>query len=240
MLQRLCVLLTVGAALAPATANAHYLWVTLDRGDGPRGRVNIYFEEAPAVGDGSYLDPFLDTSETWFRTVEQIEPKPLALAEKRAGEKKRWMTAPLPAAAPRSVECHWLFGVYQYGETPVLLHYYARRLDVDSHEDLHELSRAEKMALDIVPHDLGDKMELKVVWNGAPVADRLVHVRGPNGFKKNVRTDERGVVRFRTDAAGEYSFRTSVEEPKAGRHDGENYDLIRHNATLIMTLPLSK
>ena len=164
----------------------------------------------------------------------------LPLTEKKIGDDKRWVSVGLPSAAPRSIDSYWLFGVYQYGKRSVLLHYYARHLDVDSHEDLHELGRAEQMALDIVPHDSGNNIELKVIWNGDPVPESLVHIRGPKGFKKNIKTNKRGIIRFTIDTAGEYGFRSSVEEQKAGRHGGEDYEAIRHNATLIMALPLSK
>lgn len=239
MFQRIVFLMVIGIAFTASITDAHYLWVRVDKDHGADGTANIYFEESPAPGDGHYLDPFLETKTTWIRTVPSIQPKPLALAETLADAKKRWVVTPLPAMGPRSIDSYWLFGVYQYGKTNVLLHYYARYLDVDSHEDLHELGRADQMALDMVPHDFGNQLELRVLWNGEPVADSIVHVRGPKGYKQNFTTDERGVVRLTTDADGEYSFRTSVNEPKAGQHGDEEYESIRHNATLIMKLPLS-
>ena len=240
MFQQIVRLMVVGLVFTPSIVNAHYLWVKIDQENGVHGAANIYFEEAPAAGDGHYLDPFLESKTTWIRTVAKIEPKQLSLVEKLADGEKRWVVAALPAKSPRSIDSYWLFGVYQYGKTNVLLHYYARYLDVDSHEDLHELGRADQMALDIVPHDSGNELELRVLWKGNPVADRVVHVRGPKGYKHNFTTDKRGVVSLTKDADGEYSFRTSFEEQKAGEHEKEKYESIRHNATLIMKLPLPK
>ncbi|GAB5442103.1 MAG: hypothetical protein Fues2KO_24520 [Fuerstiella sp.] len=229
-----------GILLVPSVAEAHYLWVKIDRQAGGNGAANIFFEESAAAGDGHYLDPFLVSKTTWIRTVEDIAPKQIPLQEARAGKEKRWVVSPLPAAAPRSIDSYWLFGVYQYGQKHVLLHYYARYLDVKSHEDLHELAGADQMALDMVPHDVGNTLEIRVVWNGKPVPGRFVHVRGPKGFKHNFKTDDRGKIQFEIAAEGEYSFRTSVEKQKSGEHDGERYDSIRHNATLIMKLPLAE
>jgi len=232
--------MVVGVAFTPSIADAHYLWVKIDEGNGDHGTANIYFEHSAAAGDGQYLDPFLESKTTWIRTVAEIEPKRLSLVEKRAEPDKRWVETPLPATNPRSVDSYWLFGVYQYGKTNVLLHYYGRYLDVDSHEDLHELGRADQMALDMVPHDSGRKLELRVLWNGKPVPDSVVHVRGPKGYKHNFTTDKRGIVRLTIGEDGEYSFRTSFEEQKAGKHGEEQYESIRHTATLTMTLPLSE
>lgn len=220
-------------------ASAHYLWVTIDKRGGEHGTANIYFEEAPAARDGHYLDHFTGTSKTWFRSVERIEPQVIKTSDTRA-DKKRWLAAKLPAGAPRGIDCYGKFGVYAYGETKVLLHYYARVLDVTAHEDLHELGRAEHMDLDIVPHDVEDQLELTVLWKGKPAADRMVFIRGPKNLRKNVKTGDNGRVRFTPADPGRYTFRTSVEEPTPGREGEEDYALIRHNGTLIMTLPLKE
>jgi hypothetical protein len=219
--------------------SAHYLWVTMDTRVGKHGAANIYFEDSPSAGDGHYLDHFATTSKTWFRSVERIEPQLLETSDIRQQE-KRWLQVLLPARAPRSIDCYGKFGVYRYGNTNVLLHYYARYVDVDTHEDLHELGGAEHMDLEIVPHDEEAQVELTVRWRGKPAAGRTVYIRGPKKFRKNLKTDERGAVRFTPAQAGRYTFRSSVEEDISGREGDKDYSLIRHNATLVMTLPLQK
>jgi uncharacterized GH25 family protein len=220
-------------------ASAHYLWVTTNNSGDAHGKALIYFEESPSAGDGHYLDHFAKTSKTWFRTVENIKPQLMPVEDIRQN-KKRWLSAKLPATAPRSVDCYGKFGVYAYGETKVLLYYYARKLDVSTHEDLHELGRAKHMNLDIVPHDHEDEVELTVLWQGKPAENRMVFIRGPKQFRKNIKTNAKGRVRFTPSNAGKYTFRTSVEEATPGREGDEDYSLIRHNGTLIMTLPLNK
>lgn len=226
--------------LLPALASAHYLWVTVTPdGEGP-GRTNIYFEEGPHVGDGFYLDPFITRGKTWIRTVESPEPVELEISEiNKADKKQRWLTGPLTAAAPRSIDSYGKWGVYRYGKTDVLLHYYARHLDVSGHEELHELGRAEKFALDIVPHETDGAMELTVLWEGKPAADRVVFLRGPKGFRQNLKTDEKGQVRFEQKEAGQYLIRTSYDEVgKGGTFEGKEYSLTRHNGTLVIRLPV--
>jgi hypothetical protein len=222
-----------------APASAHYLWVTIDKQPGTHGATKIYFEEGPAAGDGSYLDHFTTTSKTWFRSVKQIEPRLIETQDVRE-EKRRWLQAELPEAGPRSVDCYGKFGVYAYGKTNVLLHYYARSLDVASHDALHELGRSEQMQLDIVPHESDGQVELTVLWQGKPAAQRVVFVRGPERFRKNLTTDDRGRVRLAAAKAGRYFIRTNVELDTPGRDGDQEYALIRHHATLVMRLPLER
>jgi len=218
-------------------AGAHYLWVTVDAKAGTNGTTNIYFEGGPAPGDGQYLDRFLARGKTWIRTLAKPEPTELKIEDVKQGD-KRWLSAALTADGPRSIDSFATFGVYRYGETDVLLHYYGRHLQVDDHDDLHELGRAKQMQLDIVPHDEEGATQLTVLWQGKPAAGRTVSVRGPAGFKANLSTDAAGRVTFEPQGKGLYMFRTNVEEKKEGVDNGESYQLIRHHATLMMNLPL--
>ncbi|MCB9925555.1 MAG: hypothetical protein H6822_25620 [Planctomycetaceae bacterium] len=220
-------------------ATAHYLWVVVDNTPGAEKVANVYFEESPRAGDGHYLDHFLGSSKVWIRTLEQPDPDPVSASEVKNGE-NRWMQVALPAASEYSVDSYGKFGVYTYGKTKVLLHYYARNLVVASHDTVHELGRAEQMDLDLVPHDLGKDLEVTLSWKGEPVAERTVFVRGPKGVRKNVKTDDRGRIHLPSPNSGRYTFRSSVEEPAAGTENGERYELIRHNITLVLQFPLGE
>ena len=224
--------------LTPA-AWSHYLWVSADQLKGEGQVVNLCFEEAPAPGDGHYLDHFIGSSSTTIRTLTHPKPKEIILTELKQKD-KRWLQSPLTQTHPKSIDSYGKFGVYAYGKTKVLLHYYARHLDVRSHEALHELGRAEHMNLDLVPHDSEDEVELTLLWKGKPIAERMVFIRGPGGFKKNISTDALGHVTFSPEKDGRYRFRSSVEESIPGEEDGEKYDFIRHNITLLMDLPLEQ
>ena len=173
---------TLSVVIVPAMAHAPLL-VGGGRFQGRRTRHgHVYFEESPRAGDGFYLDPFIERGTTWIRTMEAAKPAKLPVAETKPEPKKRWLSCELPAGGPRSVDSYGKWGVYRYGQTDVLLHYYARYIDVSDHDDLHELSRAAQMALDIVPHDTDGGMELTVLWQGKPAAGRDVDVRGPQGL----------------------------------------------------------
>ncbi len=229
-------LVLVGLVLSCQELPAHYLWVAVGKDTDDGNVANIYFEEAPAPGDGHYLDHFLGTSDVWVRTLQDPSPEPMKASEVKEDE-NRWMRVPLPEADESSIDSYGKFGVYEYGETKVLLHYYARNLKVSSHDTIHELGQAEQMDLDLVPHDVGQQLELKLLWKGKPVPERMIFVRGPKGYRKNIETDAKGRILLEIGDSGKYSFRSSLEEPTPGEEKGEAYALIRHNITLLMNLP---
>jgi hypothetical protein len=224
------------ALFFPLNSSAHYLWVVVPKiGESSEPIADIFFEESPAAGDGHYLDHFLGTSKVWVRTLVSPSPEPLVAEEVKLGD-NRWMRVAIEGDDQRSVDAYGKFGVYEYGKTKVLLHYYARMLQAQTHDAMHELGRAEQLDCDLVPHQSGSKMELTLLWQNEPVADRMVFVRGPNKFRQNVKTDERGRVTVTPNESGRYTFRSSVEVNTPGTENGEAYELIRHNITLLMML----
>mgnify|MGYP006969359143 CR=1 FL=1 len=226
-------------AIAERRVQAHFLWVAIDAKSGSNGRTNVYFEHGPAPGDGHYLDPFIKRGRTWLRTTDAEKPIELEMAVvEQPG--KRWLSAALPHAGPRSIDSFGTFGVYAYGKTNVLLHYYARHLDVATRDELHQLASAPQMQLDVVPRYDGSNVEATVSWHGQPVAKRTVTVGGPKRFFEKLTTDDAGKVRITPKAGGAYRFHVFVEEDKGGTFEDMDYELIRHHATLIVNLPLEK
>ena len=223
----------------PSSASAHYLWVTINSSDGTHATTNIYFEGSPAPGDGHYLDPFVKTGKTWLRTVEAPQAKQL---ETKAVTKpgKRWLAAKLPETKRCGVESYGLFGVYAYGQTNVLLHYYARTLEVDTAADLKVLARAEQLDLDIVPQQDNDAIVLKVLWKGEPQAKVPLYIRGPKGFKQNTHTDTEWYGASSDNGGGHLHIPNDAKGKKSGSHNDEDYSEIRRHATLKMRLPIAK
>lgn len=221
-----------------SSAWAHYLWVSIETKQG-KTSANAYFEEVPAPGDGEYNKHFIGTMKAWVRTVDKPEPKEISMKE-FSSEDKKWLRGEFQQTSPRCIDCYGKFGVYRYGKTDVLLHYYARYLDVSSHEDLHVLGRAEQMNLELTPHDAGEDLELNVRWKGEFSPGNTVLIRGPEKFKKTLKTDDRGRIKFTPPHEGSYVFRTYVELNEAGKDGDDEYSLIRHHGTLIMKFPLEK
>ncbi|MCC9642466.1 DUF4198 domain-containing protein [Rhodopirellula sp. JC740] len=230
-----CVIASLTCLGVAVQAHAHYLWISVKQGTDDTQVANIYFEESPHPGDGSYMDHFLGKSDVWVRTVSQPMPSAVAATEVKEGE-NRWMRSTMPRATEYSVDAYGKFGVYSYGKTKVLLHYYARNLSVESHDAMHELGHAEQMDFDLVPHEMGNTLEFTLLWQGKPVADRMIFIRGADGLRKNVSTDAKGRVELQRPASGNLTLRSSVEFDTPGEDDGEAYEKVRHNITLVMPL----
>lgn len=222
-----------------SSAWSHYLWVALDAKTGEHGTTNVYFEGGPGPGDGQYLDPFIQRGTTWLRTLDAEKPAELKM-EVAKSPGKRWLSAGLPAGGPRSIESYGKWGVYRYGKTDVLLHYYAKHFETSSFDELTKLGRAEQLTLDVVPELVDGNAGFQVLWKGKPAAGRPVAVRGPSGFKASLKTDDEGRVHFETKNKGRYTLRTSVEEKETGTDDGKDFQLIRHHGTVVLNLPVNQ
>lgn len=233
---RVTIMLATVLLLSVPTASAHYLWVTVDASSGEQGAMNLYFEGGASPGDGKYLDPFVNHGKSWLRTLDQEKATELEMVEVKK-DKKRWLTSKLPSAGPRVIESYGKWGVYPYGKTDVLLHYYAKNFDVKAVEQLEKLGTSSNLKLDMRPSWSGKSLQLQVFWQGKPASKLSVSVRGPKGFKADLKTDDKGVVSFEPKDGGRYTLKTSVQEEKGGTDAGKEYQQIRHHATMLTTLP---
>ena len=218
-----------------SSASAHYLWVTIDAKKGEHGTVHVIFEHSAKPGDGKYLDPFVERGTTWIRTAASGKATPLKL-EETTGKNTRWLSGPLTASGGRSIDSYGKWGVYRYGKTDVLLHYYARYIDTKSADDLNKVGAATQMNLDLSVAQQGGQVDLTAVWQGKPVGSQSITVFGPKKFKKTLKTDEEGVASFTPEAAGRYTFSATFEEARGGTDGGKEYQEIRHNFRMLANL----
>jgi uncharacterized GH25 family protein len=215
----------------------HYLWVTIDKKSGEHGTTNIYFEGSASPGDGQYLDPFVNDGTTWFRTLKSDGAVKLAVKDTKAA-KKRWLQAALPSGGARSVESYAKWGVYRYGKTDVLLHYYAKNIDANNSNDRIALGRAKQQALDIVPVESDAGNSFQILWKGKPVANTAVKVRGAG--LKGAKTDKDGRFKVAPTSSGQVTFHVTIDEKESGTDKGKDYSIKRHHATLILKLTVRK
>ncbi|MGF1580133.1 MAG: hypothetical protein ACFCD0_12290 [Gemmataceae bacterium] len=230
--------------ISVTTVQAHYPWLVI-RNEKGKAKVHFYFEEAPRVGDGYYLDPFLERAKTWVRTVDDPKPQKLILKETksvgRRGKKElklRWLSGDLSVKRPRAISMDCLWDVYTYGKQEILLHYYPRHIDVTNAKELDVLAGAPHLDAVLVPRWKGEALEVQLLWKGKPAANRPVRIGGPGKLFKNVRTDNNGKVSFTPKAKGLHIMRTYVQENEKGKFKSRAYDAIRHHATLTVNLPL--
>ncbi len=215
-------------------AEAHFLWVTIDR-DAEPAAVNVVFEHGLKPGGGQYIPHFVARGKTWLRDGGGTRELPVEDTRK---DGLRWLSADLDATAPFQVASYGLFGVYRYGETDVQLHYYAKHIEAAGAAELEKFARSEQLDLDIVPA-LGDdgSITLTVLWRGSPLAGSRVTVGGASRFDRKTGPD--GTVSFRPDASVMHTVLARFEDPTPGTDpvDGKDYVKIRHQSTLTIHLP---
>ena len=228
--------IVAGLALLISTnfAQAHFLWITIDSSEQPR-LVNVFFEHALQIEDGKYIPHFISRGKTWIADTTGVRELRVADTGK---EKMRWLSAEIESSAPLRIDSYGLFGVYRYGTEDVLLHYYAKHLDIRTAGHLKQLGASNNLDLDIVPTQSEDgKITVQVLWKGKPAKGRKITVRGPT--RLDLKTDENGLVHFDAKKKGLHSFLTSVEEMTPGTDplDKKDFVKIRHQSTLTMVLP---
>ena len=217
--------------LFASPALAHYPWIKIDQKQGKQGTVLFYFEHAPKAGDGAYLDPFVQRGTCWLTTAggESAE----VVLEDTKQDKLRWLQAELTTPAPRCVDLYAKWGVYRYGQTDTLLHYYARNLDARDAADVTKLSQSKHLKLQLQPKIEGGELIVRVTWEGKPLAGQQVTFRSPT-VAKSFKTDDGGVAILPVDRAGNYSVRTKMPVKEEGEFQGKAYAEVHHHSTLTM------
>ncbi|MGE0606930.1 MAG: hypothetical protein AB7O62_07545, partial [Pirellulales bacterium] len=188
-------------------ASAHYLFLSIDPSAGEHGTMNLFFEEGPQAGDGFYLDPFLQRGKAWLRVAGVEESRPLKLLEVKVEEKnQRWAASELAKSDNRAVESYCQWGVYRYGETDVLLHYYGKFVDVETAEQLAEVGQSDNLKLDVRPTWQDGSLSVQVMWDGKPLGGSTIFLRGP-GLNKKVTADEDGNATIKPEKPGRFTLR---------------------------------
>lgn len=233
--------LTSLALLAVATpAWAHFVWVETDVDVDGQPRVVVSFAEGLEGGSANLVDRIAG-SEAWLRTP-QGEPSRLELTtwiDEPAGVGA--LVAPVPAEGSAAVDVACRYGVFERGETSMLLNYYAKHLRLNDAGDLAKLARAERLPLDIVPRAEGKGLQLQVLWQGRPAAGVEVVVLDPQDESRQFETNDRGTVTFSPTEAGRYAIRARhVEADRAGELDGKSYSQAWSFCTLTIDLPLAE
>jgi len=218
-------------------AFGHYLWVTISQKGGSKGIANVYFEGGPGPGTGEYLDPFVKRGKTWVRTIKKPKPTQLKIIDVKSKKKKqRWLSAYLNDDGPRSVDSFGKWGVYKYGKDNVLLHYSAQHIEAKDTATVSRLDRAKNLALNIVATATDKGIQFQLLFKDKPQAGRTLIIRGPSGFRKNIKTDKNGKGSIAAQSRGQYVVRTNVERKKKGEFEGKKYNISRHHATLIINM----
>jgi len=217
------------AMVAPGITQAHYMWITATNKDGSR-TTDLVFEEWVLPGDGGYLDAIVKRAETTLRQPGN-KPQTFELKEiKQSG--KRWMQASGPARLPFALETYVKWGVYRYGKTDTLLHYYAKHVAGND----KSLLEPGKLAFDISHKVEANKAHLTVTWQGKPLPNAKIYIRGSKDTRSLV-TNKSGNATLVLTRPALYTFRTKViKNDESGEFEGKKYTAVHHNSTLTVHL----
>lgn len=221
----------VAVSLLSATAQAHFPWIKIDQKQGKQGTVLFYFEHAPKAGDGAYLDPFIERGTFWLTTADGESTK-IELNDTKE-DKLRWLETELSEASPRCIDLYTKWGVYRYGNTDTLLHYYARNIDARDADDVTALAESKHLKLQLQPQLSSGELTVRVTWEGKPLAKQQINLRSPT-VAKNFTTNEDGIAVLPLNRPGNYALRTKVVKKKSGEFLGKDYAEVHHHSTLLM------
>ncbi len=217
--------------LAATPAQAHFLWIWQTKTESGAPVVQAHFSEAADDPEPELLKR-LEGLQVWHRPsagdVQALEVKQTPEAFEIA------LPTKLDPEHPGIIITEKNFGVTGRGDVKFLLQYYAK-LYPGNITDAAKLGASKQLRLDIVPVLTGKKLTLNVTWDGKPVADSEVVVKGPGLKGDKLKTDAQGVVSVDLADAGLLEIRARHIEARAGKLEDKDYTEIRHYCTV--TLP---
>lgn len=219
-----CLMLTATAA------HAHFLWLYSTKTDAGKPVVYAHFGEAGDVPEGEFVDRLSGLKV--LHRGSAGDAKPLALT-KGAEAWEVGLPEGLDAKHPGVIITTKNWGVTGRGDTKFLLNYYAKVYPGEV-TDAQKLGASEALKLDIVPVIEGKKVTLNVTFEGKPVADAEVVVKGAGQKGDKLKTDAKGQVTVELTEPGFVELRARHIEAKAGKFEDKDYSEVRHYCTLTM------
>jgi N-acetylneuraminic acid mutarotase len=209
-------------------ADAHFLWlVAKPAADGQPAEAHLYFSESPEPDDPELLKRLGDISIVSIDAAGQAKTIGLTLGEDS-------LTAPLADAETLLVMQH-TYGVFTRGETSFLLNYRGKTGPALRHK-AWTYPTSDRLDLDLVPAEDGDKIKVRVLWQGKPAAGVPVVAVDPAGDDRELESDANGFVSVVKGEHGLYTFRAKQSVDEAGEANGKAYSASRFYTTL--TLPV--
>jgi hypothetical protein len=216
--------------LSASSAHAHFLWLYSTKTDAGQPVVYAHFGEE---GDDPEAE-FVDRLEGLKVSHRGTSGEAKSVTLKKGAE--AW-EVPLPADLdtkhPGVIITTKNWGVTDRGDTKFLLNYYAKVYPGDI-TDAQKLGASEPLKLDIVPVVDGKKVTLNVTFEGKPVADAEVVVKGGGQKGDKLKTDAKGQVTVELSEPGFVSLRARHIEAKPGKFEDKDYSEVRHYVTLTM------
>jgi hypothetical protein len=216
-------LVVVGACL-PLQALAHALWLEKNEA----GRLQLSFGEYEA----GLREP-----------AEKIEKMgPIRIEARSAGRNTPVDLKPSPTGLvsekEASVDAVYLFHADKGGVRDLSKHGLgiARSLSYGRFLGATWPSLKADFPLDIIPLG-GLGRQVLVEFQGKPLPKAKLEIVAPNGWMREIKTNENGVAELPAPWPGLYVVTTSTQDKTPGEYDGKKYDNVSYRMTLTFAIP---
>jgi len=211
-----------------AVASAHFVFIE-SAAEGDKLLVRSGFGEL----DG--WDPDLvgrmSNSTFQLRTAKGLKP-----LEMKVDDKQKEYRAAVEGDKPRAVLGATDFGTIQFGTSPTSwLRYTAKHLVGDS-KNWGEDKPTKDLRIELIAKLDGDKIKLRAIFLGKPLADAKIKGATPNGDDFELVTDAQGQAELPVREPGHYAMYVGTTTEKAGELNGKKYDVLKDYTTLTFTI----
>ncbi|MEM7231316.1 MAG: DUF3386 family protein [Planctomycetota bacterium] len=202
--------------LLSTPVRAHFLWLVVE----PSQEVQLHFSEGPYELTAPRLLQLLEPVRTKVAAGElKLNPNPRAWAGRLQH-------------GGQSAGVSWRYGIFARGDRPFLLEYYGRGAS-----SLESAAKSDGLRSEILATREGDRLVIRVQFDGKPVPEAEVVVSAPNRLEPDVwQANAMGELRIPLPPEGLLGLRSHAEEPGEGEHDGQSYRLVKHYTTLTVAL----
>lgn len=230
-MRRSLLLAALNLCVASLSARAHFVWIDACPVEDGACQVRVSFAEAPGLGEARLVDR-LTPARAWMRQGDS-EPTALALKPWHDTDNERGAMQAVASVTPgSSLEVVVPYGVFDRGETPVLLTYYAKRQMGPVAGQVESGRPSPLLDLDIVPQRSADKLTLEVFWKGQPATNCEVTLHVTDGEPVTLHTNAQGRTET-TLPGGLFACRARLVQPdQSGEVNGKRYTQSWHIATL--------
>lgn len=221
-------------------AEAHYLWIETSqpKGNNNSPKIEVYygeFDESLREVAGGRLD---EVGDIQAQVISPDKSQSEIKLEKKDNHFGGLLSKNLPSG-------YSIIQVQELGRTVkdwtkhnigvVKPNFYASAIypekgDVVS-SDLTLQCPSSKTILGIYPVSLRNEIAVQVFFKDKALSNTKANIHAPNGWSRELKADESGVVRFSAPWAGQYVFDVVYTEKVSGKFQGTPYEAIRHRAT---------
>ena len=220
-----------GFVLCLSTAQAHFIWLAPGKVANGTSTIHVRFGEGADDGSPEFVARLKGMK--IHHVVGDAEPKSLELVSA-----EEQLTAQASLKGGVVIASHDM-GVFDRGDSVFRLKYYAKAGPAVAGGAWRRAKTADDLVLDIVPSLADGQVELKVRFQGKPVAGAQVVVFGPGLDDFEAETSKKGVAHFKPEERGIYSVRVRHIEASAGELQGKKYPETRHYCTIALKIPMS-